>query len=92
MLNCCLHHRLLEDVVSARLQIDVLLIPRLFLVQHPLNKELNFSMEVFFQATILRSWHWHRHIDGLWKVLLKHLFPGHFVMALEHILELYKGV
>jgi hypothetical protein len=43
-----LHHRFLEDVVSAGLYIDILPIPRLFLVQHLLNKELNCLMEVFF--------------------------------------------
>jgi hypothetical protein len=92
MINWHLHHWLLEVVVSAGLQIDVLPIHSLFLVQRSLNKELNHSMELFFQATILRSQHWYSCINGLWKVLVKHLFPGHFVTALEHILKLYKGV
>jgi hypothetical protein len=87
-----LHHRFLEDVVSAGLQVNILPIPRLFLVQHLLNKELNCSMEVFFQAAILRGRYWHSCIDGLWKVLVKHLFPGCFVVALEHVFKLHKGV
>jgi hypothetical protein len=49
-------------------------------------------MEVFFQAAILRGRYWYHHIDRLWEVLMKHLIPGCFVMALEHILELHKGV
>jgi hypothetical protein len=52
MLDWRLHHWLLEDVVSSMLQIDELLIPRLFLTQRLLNKELNCSMEVFYQVTI----------------------------------------
>ncbi len=40
MINWQLHHWLLEDVVSARLHVDVLPIPRLFLGQRPLNEEL----------------------------------------------------
>jgi hypothetical protein len=47
-------------------------------------------MEVFFQTVILHSRYWHSCIAGLWKVLVKHLFPGHFVLALEHILKLLK--
>jgi hypothetical protein len=92
MIDWHLHHWLLEDVVSAGLHIGVLPIPGLFLVQSPLNEELNCSMEIFFQSTILRSHHWHHCIDRLWKVLVKHLFPGCFLMALEHILKLHKGV
>jgi hypothetical protein len=48
-------------------------------------------MEVFSQAVILRGQYWHPHINRLWEVLMKHLFPGCFVMALEHILKLHKG-
>jgi hypothetical protein len=85
-----LHHHFLENVVSARLHIDILPIPRLFLIQHLLNKEMNCSMEVFFQTVILHSRYWHSCIDRLRKVLVEHLFPGRFVMALEHILKLPK--
>jgi hypothetical protein len=49
-------------------------------------------MEVFFQTVILHSGYWHSCIDGLWKVLVKHLFPGYFVVALENILKLPKRV
>ncbi len=87
-----LHHRLLEDMVSAGLHVDILPISRLFLIQHLLNEELDCLMEVFFQAVILRGRNWPRCIDWLWEVLMKHLFPGCFVMALEHILKLHKGV
>jgi hypothetical protein len=87
-----LHHWFLEDVVSAGLQVNILPIPRLFLVQRLLNKELNFLMEVFFQAAILHGRYRHSCIDGLWEVLVKHLFPGCFVVALEHVFKLHKGV
>ena len=92
MFHWGLHHLLLEDIVSTRLHVNVLPIPRLFLVQRSLNEELDYLMEVFFQAVILHGRYWHSHINRLWKVLMKHLFPGCFVMALEHMLELHKEV
>jgi hypothetical protein len=54
-----------------------------------LNEELDCLMEVSFQAAILRGWYWHRCIDRLWEVHMKHLFLGCFVVALEHILKLH---
>ncbi len=92
MINWHLHYWFLEDMVSPRLQIKVLPVPRLFLIQRPLNKELKCAMEIFFQVAILHNWHWQRCINGLRKVFLKYLFPGRSVVALEHILELHKGV
>jgi hypothetical protein len=64
----------------------------LFLVWRLLNKELNHSMEVFFQVAILHDWYWHSRINGLQNVLVMHLFPGCFMVALEHVLKLHKGV
>jgi hypothetical protein len=49
-------------------------------------------MEVFFQLAILLSGYWLSRIDGLQKVLMKHLFPGCSMVALEHVLKLCKGV
>jgi hypothetical protein len=92
MIDWRLHHWLLEHMVSAGLHVNMLPISRLFLVQRSLNEELNCSMEVFFRAMILHSWYWHHCMDRLWQVLMKHLHPGCFVMALEHILELHKEV
>ncbi len=92
MFDWRLHHQLLEDMVSAGLHVDILPISWLFLVERSLNEELDCSREVFFQAAILRGQYWHRCIDRLWEVLVKHLFSGCFVMALEHILELHKRV
>jgi hypothetical protein len=92
MFNWKLHHRLLEDMVSAGLHLDILPISRLFLIQCLLNEELDCSMEVFFLAAILHGRYWHHCIDRLWEVLMTNLFPGCFVMALEHILKLHKGV
>jgi hypothetical protein len=92
MFDWQLHHRLLEDMVSAGLHVDILPVSRLFLIQGLLNEELDCSVEVFFQAAILHGWYWHCCINRLWEVLMKHLFPGCLVMALEHILELHKGV
>jgi hypothetical protein len=48
-------------------------------------------MEVFFQVAFLLSWYWLSCIDRLQKVLMKHLFPGCSMVALEHILKLCKG-
>jgi hypothetical protein len=49
-------------------------------------------MEVFFQIAILLSRYWLSRINGLRKVLTKHLFPGCSMVALEHVLKLCKGV
>jgi hypothetical protein len=92
MIDWCWHHWFLEDMVSPRRQIDVLPVSRLFLIQRLLNKELKRLMEVFVQVAILHNQHWQCCIDRLWKVLVKQLFPGRSVVALEHILELHKGV
>jgi hypothetical protein len=49
-------------------------------------------MEVLFQIAILLSHYRHSRINRLRKVLMKHLFPGCSVVALEHILKLCKRV
>ncbi len=49
-------------------------------------------MEVFFLIAILLSRYWISCINGLRKVLMKHLFPGCSMVALEHILKLCKEV
>jgi hypothetical protein len=49
-------------------------------------------MEVFFQIAILLSQYWLSCIDRLRRVLMKHLFPGCSMVALEHVLKLCKGV
>ena len=49
-------------------------------------------MEVFLQAAILFGRYWHSRINGLRKVLMKHLFSGCSMVALEHVLKLCKGV
>jgi hypothetical protein len=49
-------------------------------------------MEVFFQIAILLSQYWLSRINGLQKVLMKHLFSGCSMVALEHVLKLCKGV
>ncbi len=79
-------------MVSAGLHVDILPISRLFLVQHLLNEELDLLMEVFLRVAILCGRYGHRCIDRLWEVLMKHLFPGCFVVALEHIFKLHKEV
>ena len=86
------HHRLLEDIVSTRLKIDVLPISRLLLVQHPLRKELKSLMEVLTGVAILLDWNWHRCVDRFWEVLAEQRLPGSPVLSLEHILKLHKGV
>jgi hypothetical protein len=92
MIDWRLHHEFLEDVVSPWLHVNVLPVPRLFLVQCPLNKELKCSMEVPFQFAILRNQQWQHCINGLWKVLMKHVFPGPSVVALEYVFKPHKGV
>ena len=92
MIDWFCHYRLLEDVISSRLQVDVLPISRLFFVQRLLKKEQDRSTKVFIQVTILIAWNWPRCVDGLRKMLVEHLLPSSPVLSLEHILELRKGV
>ncbi len=92
MVDWRMHHGFFEDVVSPRLHVDVLPVPRLFLVQHPPNKELKSFMEDLFQVAILCNRQWHHPINRLWEVLMKHLFPGCSAVALEHVFELHKEV
>jgi hypothetical protein len=91
LLEFC-HHWLLEDVISTRLKVDLLPIPRLLFAQHLLEKELNSLMRILTKVVILLAWHWPCHVDRLWKVLMEHLLPGSPVLSLEHIFELRKGV
>jgi hypothetical protein len=75
----------------SRLHVDVLPVSCFFLIQHLLNEELNSSMEVLFHIAILHNWSQRCGVDRR-KVLMKHLLPGHSVLALEHIFKLHKGV
>jgi hypothetical protein len=49
-------------------------------------------MEVFLQAEILFCRYWHNRINRLRKVLMKHLFPGCSIVALEHVFKLHERV
>jgi hypothetical protein len=49
-------------------------------------------MEVFLQAAILFGRYWHSCINGLRKVLMKYLFPGCSIVAMEHVFKLHEGV
>ena len=92
MIDWLHHHHFLEDVVSTRLKIDVLPIPRLFLVQRQLKKEQDCLTKVFVQVAILIPRDWPRPIDRLREVLVERLLPSSPVLSLEHIFELRKGV
>jgi hypothetical protein len=87
MINWFYHHRLLDDVISSRLQVDVLPISRLFLIQRPLKKEQNHSTKVLVRVVILIARDWPHHIDGLQEVLVERLLPRSPVPSLEHILD-----
>ena len=87
-----LHLRLLEDVVSTGLKIDILPVSRLFLLHCLLKGELESLLEVLSGSASLRSWCQDCYIDGLRKVLVERLIPGSPVLALEHIFELHNGV
>jgi hypothetical protein len=49
-------------------------------------------MEGLFLIAILFSWYRHSCINRLRKVLVKHLFPGCPVVALEHVFKLCERV
>jgi hypothetical protein len=92
MIDWFCHHRLLEDIISSRLQVDVLSISRLLFLQRPLKKERDRLMKVFDRVTILIARNWPRRVNGLRKMLVEHLLPRSPVLALQHILELREGV
>ena len=86
------HHWLLEDIVSTKLKLNVLLIPRLLFIQRPLEKELKSSMKVLAGVVILFALSWPCHVNRFWKMLGERLLPGTPVLSLEHIFKLCKGV
>ena len=92
MIEWFCHHCLLEDVISTRLEVDILPIPRLLFAQRPLKKELDSSTKIFTGVAILLAWHWPCRIDRLWKVLMERLLPSSPVLSLDHIFKLCKGV
>jgi hypothetical protein len=92
MIDWFCHHRLLEDVISSRLKVDVLPISRLFLIQRPLKKEQDRLTKVLIRVAILITRDWPCCIDGLQEVLVEHLLPRRPVLSLAHVLELRKGV
>ncbi len=83
---------LLSDVVIAiGHHRDVLLVLRLLLVQNFSNEKLHSTTEVCLARAILLNWYilW---IGQFREVLANGLLPGSFVLALEYILELHRGV
>ena len=90
MINWLCHHCLLEDVVSTRLEINILPIPRLLLVQRPLKKERDCSMKVFARVAIFIARYWPCCIDRLQEELVERLLPSSLVLSLEHTLKLHK--
>ncbi len=92
MIDWFCHHRLLEDIISPRLQVDVLPISRLLFVQRPLKKERDRSTKNFVGVTILIARNWPRRVNGLRKILVERLLPRSPVLVLQHVLELREGV
>jgi hypothetical protein len=92
MIKWFCHHCLLADVISTRLEIDILPIPMLLFAQRPLKKELDSSANFFAGVAILLAPHWPCRINRLRKVLMERLLPSSPVLSLEHIFELNKRV
>ncbi len=82
---------LLDVVIATGHHVDVLLVPRLLLMQSFCNEKLHSMTEVCLTQAILLNWYILR-IGWFWEVLESDLLPGSFVLALEHILKLHKGV
>ena len=79
-------------MISTRLKVDILPIPRLLFAQCLLKKELNSSTKNYTGVAILITWQWPHCVYRLQKVLMERLLPGSPVLFLEHIFELRKGV
>jgi hypothetical protein len=79
-------------MVSPRLNVDILPIPRLLFVHCPLEKELKSSMKVLTGVAIMFACNWPHRVNRLWKMLVERLLPGSPVLSLEHIFKLRNGV
>ena len=67
------------------------MVPVLLFVESFLEKNLDCMVEVFFARTILFGSN-HRGINQFWIELMDNLLSDTLVLALEHVLELQKGV
>ena len=85
------HEFLVEHMVSAGCQVDILAIPRRAFVERFDHKKINRSFEIDCQGAIVLRQNCRR-IDGFWKVLVEHLLPVGLVPAQEYILELLEGL
>jgi hypothetical protein len=78
-------------VVAARPQVDVLLIPGLFLVESLFEEKLNHILKIHLSRAILLEG-FHRQINWLQEVIVDNLLSDHLVLASKHIIELLKGM
>jgi hypothetical protein len=82
--------RLPDVAVAARLQVDVLPVPRLLLVQSFLQEHLDCTAKVLLQQAIMLGGD-HRCVDWLREVVVQDLLPGSLILPLQDVLELLKG-
>jgi hypothetical protein len=79
--------RLLDVVVDARLEVDVLPVARLLLVQSFFQEQLDCMAKVLLQQAIMLGGD-HCGVDWLWEVVVHDLLPGSFILPLQDVLEL----
>ncbi len=87
----CHHEFLMEHMVAAGCQVDVLAIPRRAFVERFDNEKINRSIEIDCHGAIVLRQN-HRRVDRFWKVLVEHLLPVSKVPTQEYVLELLHGL
>ncbi len=85
------HEFLMEHMVAAGCQVDVLAILRRAFVERFDHKKINRLIEIDCQGAIMLRQN-HRRVDGFWKVLVEHLLPVGKVPTQEYVLELLHGL
>ncbi len=85
------HEILMEHMVAAVCQVDILVIPRHAFVERFDHEKINPSLKIDCQGAIVLRQN-HRHMDRFWKVLMEHLLLVGEVPTQEYILELLDGL
>ncbi len=85
------HEFLMENMVAARGQVNILAILRRAFVERFDHKKINRSFEIGCRGVIV-LWQNHRRIDGFWKMLMEHLFPVGQIPTQEYVFKLQEGL
>jgi hypothetical protein len=91
MLHRCHHEFLVENMIAARSQVDLLVFLWHLFVECFDEKAIDRLLKIVRQGAIVLRQN-HRRIDGFWKVLVEHLLPVGQIPTLEYIFKLQEGL